>query len=122
MGSRDRRDRPDIVERLKAQEWVSVGSLGLKVMAIMIGAADVYIHCSQQLKFWDTAAPVALAVAAGLTVCDLEGQPLDFTPCAEATGEDIFRHRQTVLIGTPEGVAAAQRRLGSANILGQEGP
>jgi 3'(2'), 5'-bisphosphate nucleotidase len=111
MGSRDRRDHPDIVERLNAQEWVSVGSLGLKGVAIINGTADVYVHCSQKLKFWDTAAPMALVMAAGLEACDLDGQPLDFMPRAEATGEDIFRHRQAVIIGTPEGVITARQRL-----------
>ncbi len=111
MGSRDRRAYPDLVACLEPARWVKVGSLGLKVMAVIQGEADAYIHVSQQLKFWDAAAPVGLVQAAGLTVCNLEGRPLDFTPHAEAVGEEIFRHRQTVLIGTSQGVAEVRCRL-----------
>lgn len=111
MGSRDQRDNPHMVARLQANEWVAMGSIGLKVLAIINGAADVYIHGSRQLKFWDTAAPVALAKAAGLTVCDLHGEPLHFQVLEEGADAEIFRHRQTVLIGTAEGVAAARSRL-----------
>lgn len=112
VGSWDRRDHPEMVERLKAEQWVSVGSVGLKVMAIVNGEADVYLPCSQQLKFWDTAAPVTLAWAAGLTVCDLHGEPLQFTMPMDGVGEGLFRHRQMVLIGTPAEVTAVRRRLG----------
>lgn len=111
MGSRDRRDNPSLVERIKADDWVSVGSLGLKVIALINGAADVYVHVSRKLKFWDTAAPFALAKAAGLTICDFDGAPIEFKPQAQGSGDDISRHRQTVLIGTPAGVKEARRRF-----------
>jgi len=44
MGSRDRRDNPRLVDRIKPNEWVLVGSLGLKVIALINGEADVYVH------------------------------------------------------------------------------
>jgi 3'-phosphoadenosine 5'-phosphosulfate (PAPS) 3'-phosphatase len=111
MGSRDRRDNPQVIERIKADEWVLVGSLGLKVIAIINGAADVYIHASCKLNFWDTAAPVAMAEAAGLSVCDFNGNPLSFKLQPGEHATDMFRHCQTVLIGTPGGVAAVRNRL-----------
>lgn len=111
MGSRDQRDNPHLVARLQANEWVAMGSLGLKVLALINGAANVYIRGSRQLKFLDTAAPVALAKAAGLTVCDVHGEPLRFQVLEEGVEAEIFRHRQTVLIGTAEGVAVARSRL-----------
>jgi 3'(2'), 5'-bisphosphate nucleotidase len=66
-------------------ELVPMGSAGAKAMAIVQGQADVYVH-SGGMHEWDAAAPVAVAVAAGLHVSRFDGQPLAFnTPEALST-------------------------------------
>jgi 3'(2'), 5'-bisphosphate nucleotidase len=54
-----------------------IGSAGMKAMAILLGEADAYMHRGR-MKEWDSAAPTAVAVAAGLHVSRLDGSPLTF--------------------------------------------
>jgi 3'(2'), 5'-bisphosphate nucleotidase len=49
----------------------------MKAMAILLGEADAYVHRGQ-MKEWDSAAPAAVAAAAGLHVSRLDGAPLRF--------------------------------------------
>jgi 3'(2'), 5'-bisphosphate nucleotidase len=56
-------------------ELVPLGSAGAKAMAVVLGEADVYAHSGGQYE-WDSAAPVAVARAAGLHVSRLDGTPL----------------------------------------------
>jgi 3'(2'), 5'-bisphosphate nucleotidase len=63
-----------IAEGLGA-ELVEMGSAGAKAMAIVRGEADVYPHSGGQYE-WDSAAPVAVAMAAGLHCSRLDGSPL----------------------------------------------
>ena len=56
-------------------ELVPMGSAGAKAMAVVTGAADVYAHSGGQYE-WDSAAPVAVAAAAGLHTSRLDGSPL----------------------------------------------
>ena len=53
----------DLAEALGG-ELVAMGSAGAKAMAVVLGAADVYAHAGGQYE-WDSAAPVAVALAAG---------------------------------------------------------
>jgi 3'(2'), 5'-bisphosphate nucleotidase len=63
-----------IAEALDA-DLVEMGSAGAKAMAIVQGDADVYPHSGGQYE-WDSAAPVAVAMAAGLHCSRLDGSPL----------------------------------------------
>jgi 3'(2'), 5'-bisphosphate nucleotidase len=63
-----------LVEALDAQ-LVEMGSAGAKAMAIVQGEADVYAHAGGQHE-WDSAAPVAVARAAGLHCSRINGSPL----------------------------------------------
>jgi len=56
-------------------ELVPLGSAGAKAMAVVLGDADVYAHSGGQYE-WDSAAPVAVARAAGLHASRLDGSPL----------------------------------------------
>ncbi len=56
-------------------DLVEMGSAGAKAAAVVLGAADVYPHSGGQYE-WDSAAPVAVAVAAGLHASRLDGSPL----------------------------------------------
>lgn len=54
-----------------------MGSAGVKVMAVVSGEVDAYIHAGGQYQ-WDSAAPVAVARAAGLVATRLDGSPLEY--------------------------------------------
>lgn len=58
-------------------DLVEMGSAGAKAMAVVRGEADVYAHSGGQYE-WDSAAPVAVAAAAGLHVSRLDGSPLAY--------------------------------------------
>ncbi|MDA2894853.1 3'(2'),5'-bisphosphate nucleotidase CysQ [Mycolicibacterium sp. BiH015] len=54
---------------------VEMGSAGAKVASVVQGLSDVYVHAGGQYE-WDSAAPVAVARAAGLFTSRLDGTPL----------------------------------------------
>jgi 3'(2'), 5'-bisphosphate nucleotidase len=58
-------------------DLVPMGSAGAKVAAVVLGAADVYAHSGGQYE-WDSAAPVAVAAAAGLHASRFDGSPLEY--------------------------------------------
>jgi 3'(2'), 5'-bisphosphate nucleotidase len=58
-------------------ELVPMGSAGAKAMAVVRGEADVYAHAGGQYE-WDSAAPVAVAAAAGLHVSRIDGAALRY--------------------------------------------
>jgi 3'(2'), 5'-bisphosphate nucleotidase len=76
-----------IVSRTRPPEWagalaaaldgvlVPLGSAGAKIAAVIRGEADVYVHTGGQYE-WDSAAPVAVALAAGLHASRIDGSPL----------------------------------------------
>jgi 3'(2'), 5'-bisphosphate nucleotidase len=56
-------------------EMVAMGSAGAKTMAVVRGLGDIYLHAGGQYE-WDSAAPVGVAVAAGLHASRLDGSAL----------------------------------------------
>ena len=56
---------------------VEMGSAGAKVASVVQGLSDVYVHAGGQYE-WDSAAPVAVARAAGLHTSRLDGTPLEY--------------------------------------------
>jgi 3'(2'), 5'-bisphosphate nucleotidase len=56
---------------------VEMGSAGAKVCAVVQGRAEVYVHAGGQYV-WDSAAPVAVARAAGLHTSRVDGTPLRY--------------------------------------------
>ena len=56
---------------------VEMGSAGAKVAAVVQGRAEVYVHAGGQYE-WDSAAPVAVARAAGLHTSRIDGTPLRY--------------------------------------------
>ena len=56
---------------------VEMGSAGAKVAAVIQGSADIYVHAGGQYE-WDSAAPVAVARAAGLHTSRIDGSPLEY--------------------------------------------
>lgn len=65
------------VARLLDAELVPMGSAGVKATSLLLGRADVYLHAGGQYE-WDSAAPVAVARAAGLHTSRVDGSPLRY--------------------------------------------
>jgi 3'(2'), 5'-bisphosphate nucleotidase len=65
-----------LAERLGA-ELVPMGSAGAKAAAVVCGEADAYVHSGGQYE-WDSAAPVAVARAAGLHASRIDGSDLRY--------------------------------------------
>ena len=74
--SRGYSDGRMLAERLDA-EVVAMGSAGVKAMAVVRGEMDAYVHAGG-LSEWDTCAPAAVALAAGLHASCADGSPLRF--------------------------------------------
>jgi len=66
----------DISDLIEA-ELVPLGSAGAKVAAVVCGQADAYVHAGGFYE-WDTAAPVAVARAAGCHASRIDGSPLAY--------------------------------------------
>ena len=56
---------------------VEMGSAGAKVASVVQGRSDVYVHAGGQYE-WDSAAPIAVARAAGLHTSRIDGSPLEY--------------------------------------------
>jgi 3'(2'), 5'-bisphosphate nucleotidase len=52
-----------------------MGSAGAKVISVVRNVSDAYVHAGGQYE-WDSAAPVAVARAAGLFTSRIDGSPL----------------------------------------------
>jgi 3'(2'), 5'-bisphosphate nucleotidase len=86
------------VSRSHAPEWIDAfaaalggmvvrhSGVGFKVSRLLLGEADVYVHDGTALNEWDTAAPEAVARAAGWFAGDLEGGELTYNKCAPQSG------------------------------------
>jgi len=73
------RSRPPVAALIVAEalgaELISLGSAGAKTMAVVLGEADIYGHDGGMYQ-WDSAAPAAVALAAGLHVSRIDGSPM----------------------------------------------
>jgi 3'(2'), 5'-bisphosphate nucleotidase len=58
-------------------ELVPMGSAGAKVISVVRDVTDAYVHAGGQYE-WDSAAPVAVARAAGLHTSRADGAPLAY--------------------------------------------
>ncbi len=66
-----------IVANALDADAVRLGSAGAKAMAVVTGEADIYVHDGGMYQ-WDSAAPAAVALAAGLHVSRIDGSPMVF--------------------------------------------
>ena len=71
-----------LAEELGA-ELVPMGSAGVKVLSVARDLTDAYVHAGGQYE-WDSAAPVAVARAAGLFTSRVDGSPLRYNQ------EDVY--------------------------------
>ena len=65
----------DAVAQALGGELVPMGSAGYKVLAVVRGEVDAYVHSGGMYQ-WDSAAPVAVARGAGLATSRIDGSPL----------------------------------------------
>lgn len=70
------------IDRVKTelgiQDEINVGSVGVKLCLIAMGARDLYVNPSAKTKAWDTCAPEAILAAAGGRLSDLFGRPIEY--------------------------------------------
>jgi 3'(2'), 5'-bisphosphate nucleotidase len=104
MGNRDREQHPWSGHVLRGTEWIDSGSIGLCVARILEGSGDVYVHLAGKLKAWDSAAPAAMALAAGLEVGSLGFDGLPYA------GNGVS-HEFPVVIGRRGSLAWARNNL-----------
>jgi 3'(2'), 5'-bisphosphate nucleotidase len=76
------------ISDLTGAKLVPLGSAGAKVAAVVTGEVDAYIHGGGFYE-WDTAAPVAVARAAGLHASRIDGSALAYNQ-AELLMPDIL--------------------------------
>lgn len=62
---------------LLGADLIPLGSAGAKVAAVLRGDADAYVHAGGQYE-WDSAAPVAVARAAGFRSSRIDGRELSY--------------------------------------------
>lgn len=67
----------DALAKAMEAEVIPMGSAGYKVAAVVRGEVDAYVHSGGQYE-WDSAAPVAVARAAGLFASRIDGSPLRY--------------------------------------------
>jgi 3'(2'), 5'-bisphosphate nucleotidase len=87
-------------------ELVPMGSAGVKIAAVINGEADAYIHAGGQYE-WDSAAPVAVALATGLHASRIDGSALKYNE-ADPKLPDLVVCRKDL---APRLLAALQRHL-----------
>jgi 3'(2'), 5'-bisphosphate nucleotidase len=90
-------------------ECIPMGSAGAKAMAVVRGAADIYLHNGGQYE-WDNCAPAAVAAAFGLHVSRIDGSPLVYNQ-ADTYIPDLLicrkEHAQSVLDALKAATSAA---------------
>jgi 3'(2'), 5'-bisphosphate nucleotidase len=99
IGANDRFNYAEKLQRAipEIDLWERPGSFGLKIMDVILGKAGMLIYFNQRVKLWDTVAPIALAEYAGLACCDLQGNPIRYSP--ETIDLDSLSHRQDIIVG-----------------------
>jgi 3'(2'), 5'-bisphosphate nucleotidase len=104
------RTRPPALASVAAEalggELVPLGSAGYKTVAVARGEVDAYVHAGGMYQ-WDSAAPVAVARAAGLTTCRLDGAPLVYNQ-ADPSLPDLVVCRPELADRVLAAVAAAR--------------
>jgi len=105
----------DLAESLGAQ-LLPLGSAGAKTAAVVIGDAEIYVHSGGQYE-WDSAAPVAVARAAGLHASRIDGSSLaynqadpwmpDILVCSDGLADSVL-----ALISSVGGVSGGDRSAG----------
>ncbi|WP_308291518.1 3'(2'),5'-bisphosphate nucleotidase CysQ [Microbacterium sp. G2-8] len=105
---------PELVKSVSESldaELVPMGSAGVKICSVVRGEADAYVHGGGQYE-WDSAAPVAVARAAGLYTSRLDGSELvynqpnpylpDLVVCRPEIRDEVMHAIGAALASQPE--------------------
>ena len=89
-----------IVANALGCDAIRLGSAGAKAMAVVMGEADIYLHDGGMYQ-WDSAAPAAVAMAAGFHATRIDGSPLlyndrdpwlpDFFVCRPELADSVLK-------------------------------
>lgn len=83
-----------LAELHAATEFVLLGGVGYKVHALLAGEGDTYFAVPGTLHPWDLAAPLLVALEAGLQARDLEGGELAVPPHRDPVAEGVLFTRE----------------------------
>jgi 3'(2'), 5'-bisphosphate nucleotidase len=103
----------ELAQRLRA-DLVPMGSAGAKIAAVISGDVDGYVHAGGQYE-WDSAAPVAVALATGLHASRIDGSPLAYNradprlPDIAVCRKDLAPRLLAALAAQRVGAATGQR-------------
>ncbi len=96
------------IDRVKRElgiaEEMNVGSVGVKLCLIAMGARDLYVNPSAKTKSWDTCAPEAILARAGGRLSDLFGDPIEY--------RDELAHRRGLVASNGHVHAEVVAKLG----------
>ncbi|HEY6569738.1 MAG TPA: 3'(2'),5'-bisphosphate nucleotidase CysQ [Candidatus Limnocylindrales bacterium] len=107
---------PEVAARLAERadvELVPMGSTGVKVSRVLDGTVDAYVHAGGQHE-WDSAAPVAVALASGFVATRLDGSPLVYNQPSPWSPDLVVCH--------PALADHLRRLLGAAGVEPAGGP
>jgi 3'(2'), 5'-bisphosphate nucleotidase len=108
---------PEVATRLAERddvELVPMGSVGVKVSRVLDGTVDAYLHAGGQHE-WDSAAPVAVALASGFVATRLDGsalvynQPTPWSPDLVVCHPALTAHLRDLLTWAGVDHASAER-------------
>jgi len=71
-------DRPAIRETFGFPEDEHLGSIGLKMAAMALGACELYVNLATNCSSWDTCGPEILLEEAGGRLTDMHGKPVRY--------------------------------------------
>jgi len=108
-----------LAERLGA-ELVPMGSAGAKAAAVICGQADAYVHSGGQYE-WDSAAPVAVARAAGLHTSRIDGSRLVYNQ-ADPSVPDILISPARLAPGLLAAISEVRAATGSGRPANADNP
>jgi len=102
------------VKSINPAELMRAGGCGNKILMVLEGKADAYVHPSVGTKKWDTCAGETIIQAAGGCLTDLLGRPLPYetdpTKHKNVNGLVVTMHKPTheeILAKIPENVRKA---------------
>jgi len=84
---------------------LNIGSIGLKLGVIAMGARDLYVNPSSKTSSWDTCGPEALLVEAGGKLTDIQGELLRYD-------DEVINHQRGLVASNGRVHQAVIDRLG----------
>ena len=87
--SKSSADRVAIREAFGLQEDEALGSIGLKLAAMALGACELYVNPATNCSSWDTCGPEILLEEAGGKLTNMNGEPIRYDNPATSLQEGL---------------------------------